>query len=420
MEARGRIRRPGGEHPGNGLGLQVFSATTKLILSACVNTVMSNRIAIIFVVLLQLGSALGTDGERTRWTGLWRLNQQTERGPVQLHFHVPGGNAALKLYGVGWEPLAVSQSQMEGSVFLLNWQAKGVNVVFDGRRQGDRISGSWKLIHPQYSEEGRFSARRLFSDPQWSPLDAVKALGSSSRLIDLNAHLAEKISTEADFEKYWDETFRRDFLVFLAHAPSASEVRRTLEQPDFLEKAKTFASLLKELADASRLKLSGLRLSIPVVALPFGEADPEVVWVDGAPFVTVNVDRFWRQVPDSRRRAHFAEQMLKANFQFTLPNLPGDPFQLWRAGVPAYLASKSELARPEEVLAVTAEQFTALQSELPNLKEKRRAGKKLSPAERDFLAYDFVASQGGEKTPSELVEMGAQDVTKAFKSYLKP
>ncbi len=367
------------------------------------------KLKVLIFALLIVPSSGGAAASDADWTGLWSLTLQTTNGPQHFALFVPGSSGTPTFYGPDWSELILSDVSTQGKDLLLNWQTKGTNVVFKGVRQGDRITGQWELLHPQFHQEGSFSARRAFAASHWSPL----ASAPSGAVADLNSKLAGQ---SGDLDHYWNQTFKPHYWTLLESDADLAEVRQRILGADFASRSAELTAELEEICSELSVKLDGFKLPSTVVLLPFGKPDQfRLVFVQDKSFLLLNPVRFLSNPKTSR--LDLAREALSAlmNAQFEGRHAALD---LTRAGMVGFALRKLGYATDEsQAVGLSTAEWTATRGRLAEIKKKIAGNRPLTSAETAVAGLDFVAYLAGNRSFPQLYAIPTAELAKQMREY---
>lgn len=378
---------------------------------------MKTRIILFSCLLLVAGQFGLASADGSGWSGLWKLVQQTESGPVTLYCLLKSKEDHPTLYSSEWLELPLSDSKLQGNSIMVNWQAKGGNLIFRGVRGGASMTGDWEFLHPQYRLEGKFSASRIAVSPDWSPLAGIEELNpNESGFVDLN-ELLIKAAGEGDFATFWRTKFLPKYYPFLSEAPSPAEIERIVTSAAFRSKAKAFHENVLEHLKRAKEKTSGVAFPMPIVGLCFGR-EARLAFVGSRVFVVANAKEF-AGADTAGDMTRSAELLISVELANSISAAPGLPLDFFRRGVPLLMAAKLAYSdKIEDILQVSAERGEQLKNELPELKKKVLSKKALTEEERRFLAFDFVSGLAADHSITTLLRLKPLDVGKAFRAYI--
>ncbi len=380
---------------------------------------MKKTVILCFCLLLSAGGQVFAGSDGPAWSGLWKMVQETESGPVTLYLQLKSPDVKPTLYSHDWGELALSEWKLEGDNLLVNWQAKGGNLVFRGTREGDRWAGGWEFLHPQYDLKGKFAAVRLFTDPNWAPLAGLDALNvGANGFVDLNQILVQAVR-DGDFAAFWKNEFQPKYYALIGDTPPSAEVERLVAAPGFAQRAAAFHKDILQHLDRAKEKTSRVGFTFPIVSFCLGD-ESRLVNIGSQVFLVANSEKLGGGLSDQPQvLTRSAEALIGTAMRSLLPAGRGLHLEMFRAGVPLYLASRLEYSKNlEDILQVSAARADSLQSELGDLKKKVLSRASLKADERLFLAYDFTKTLGADQPVEKLVRMNPVAIGEAFKKYI--
>ncbi len=367
----------------------------------------------ILVAGLALAMPLSTAAQESRseWVGLWRLVQQTDAGPVTFRLFVPS-QGEPQFFGSSWENLYLAGSRLGPGSLELNWQTKGVNIVFRGRRQGAEVSGDWELVHPQYRQSKPFEGRRLLETGQWKPLQGLRG-GDPGVFLNLNSRLLEHRS---DLAVYWRDTFYPGFLPLVEDPPTMARLTAKVGSESFEQDTKKFAAIVQDLESRLRRKAQGLEMPYTFVAAPFGPAEPQPVQVHRRAFLLVDPSAMLARHGEDAEAA-IPRELLESSFERHYFTVQIPAMRQFRKGLPAYLLSQL-YSGPAGALGLPATRLEQLEKELDAIKQRARNGKAPDGDEGAFLAYRFVSFLARSRTPPQLLELDPRTLRLQYAAFL--
>ncbi len=380
---------------------------------------MKKTVILCFCLLLSAGGHVLAGSDGPAWSGLWKMVQETESGPVTLYLQLKSPEVKPTLYSHDWGELALSDWKLEGDKISVNWQAKGGNLVFRGTREGDRFTGGWEFLHPQYDLKGNFAAVRLFSDPAWTPLAGLDALNPGSNgFVDLNEILVKAVQG-GDFVGFWKTEFQPKYYALIGDTPPPAEVERLVASPGFSQRAASFHEDVLEHLKRAKEKTARVGFAFPIVSFCFGD-ESRLVNVGSQAFLVANSEKLGGGLSDRPQvLTRSAEVLIGTTMRSLLPAGRGLHLEMFRAGVPLYLASQLDYSKNlGDILQVSASQAQSLESELGDLKKRVLSRESLKAEEKRFLAYDFTKTLGADQPVEKLVRMNPVAIGEAFKKYI--
>lgn len=373
----------------------------------------------LFWICLLSGSVFSEDSGRGEWVGLWHLIQETDKGPVDFHLFVPAKAEDPAFYSSSWEKLSLADWQLDPEKLVLNWQVKGFNIVFNGERSRQQVTGSWQLIHPQYRLEKRFTGKRVLSSPEWDPLTGLKRLDVTAGLMDFNAYLRNQgFKNSGEFMASWKQTLYPDFYVFLQYAPGPEKLAHLIRQADFAKRSERFSKAVTQFLKDFKRVFPQLSRPAQIVCLPFGGSEPRILWVQKKRFLLVNALQLAGQDENVRYQYRLAEKLLAAHFERGLSGANDLAWRLFRQGVPLYLVSQLGYAGSlADLLLVPQERIEGLGNQLGDLKRQARQKKEVTPEAQKYLSFQFLETLGKRFSVRKILTLKGPRVRKEFEAY---
>lgn len=313
---------------------------------------------ITLVVSFFLGAAAA---DQEDWVGVWRVTT-ADPSAQQSVFHLAvsrdGGQYSVEYYDHLWRRYSMSRFQFEGDQAEFDSPIRSKSFRLKLTREGDRLSGTSELLHPQYKWSTELTGFRVVSRNQWEPFAGLNE-AQEEGLVDINAILLSEAPFESfeAFEKVWTEKVEQPFYVAVANivygAGGGLEERQenlralfeTVQQEGYSEFARKVARLRGEVLN--RLKEEDLFFKNVFIPMPSKDsfASSAVVWQESFAIRWGTDLLYERAVDDEHLRAWIAREQLELPFYREFP--PSDQSlsaQLLRGGLAAHLAVDLGLA----------------------------------------------------------------------------
>lgn len=350
------------------------------------------------------------------WQGLWEVTQVTETGHVTIYLWLPVKNEGrVVLYGTNWEPQALSSWSVRGSELTFNWQNQSVNIFFKGTRNPNSraVAGNWQLIHPQYVLKRNFTARKILSLEDWTPLSFSPSTDERTPIIDGVAQGIEQL------EKGAFDDFEARFFALVSGHGSLSNLKQTLQNGVFQKQNAELKGILEEILKRLDETYSGYTLPAQIVLLPVGDLATRYELLKRK-FVLFNAAKLDPNLGVDRRKTEIARSLFELGVDYELPLMDSAVLQLWTRAVPLGLIKSIGLSDdPASILQLTSQECGRLQQRLPALKAKLKAKQKLSEAEEDVVALAFAEHAGSQMAPTRLGLLGPDRMKKLYEEFLK-
>lgn len=374
-------------------------------------------LALLFAGSLVLPSLLGN----SEFSGLWKIVQDTQTGPVVFHLLVSRSNQPT-LYDSFWRTLALVDYKSTPKSLHLNWIVKGINIAFEGRREGFTVSGTWKLIHPQYQLERPFEARRIFPIPDWRPLEGPNRLETPDRFLDFSAYLLEKAPPGKEkFDDFWKREVEPLFYVFLVdESPDSDLAYQRISRTVFERKVLEFRQVTREVRTDLARVAPRLTLTHRVVSVPFGKKVSRPMIVGENKYLLINVNQVGEERKGKQYHYFLAEEMIGAELDANLPQPRSGALQLYRLGVSLFLAGKLNYSTSRaDFFFMPEDEIKKIESDLESYKKTLRSGKETVPiGVQKVVGFHFVRMLSQRFAPEEMTKMGVQQISSEFRAYI--
>ncbi len=367
-----------------------------------------------FSVLVPSDAAVAAD---EAWTGLWKLEQKSEKNSPIFVLWIPSSGRP-HLFDHEWNDVHLaSGSGWEGDSLEISQYFKGGQIVWSGRRDGNALEGEWKFLHIQYSSKGSFSGTRespvALSD--WNPLQAANASTSEHGVLNLTAILHEAAGDEAGFREYWENTFLPGFLPFLPDFPDSSVAWAALQKDEEIAVSRQLDDHATNLTKLLQKNFPPYKNPYSFVISPFG-AKPKRMVIAESSFLLLNPRPFVEGIETDKLR--ISQKLLAAQLYPFTRMYRKQSGAVFKTGLKLFLL---EAAYPEElpeILEVKEKRLTQLQKQLPKLKEKMGAGKKLKPDELRYLSLGFARALAFSYPFQGVLKAPPREIVKRLVEYI--
>jgi hypothetical protein len=370
------------------------------------------------------------------WPGLWRIEVARGTGAIlNVVVSAKGTSLAARYYSEPWIEGPFSGAAFEADKAVLTSTARARSFRLNLQRNGDRVEGTWELVHPQFTETHSLRGRRVFRDPGWDPLGRLRAAGPQS-LADLSGLLVSEAPLESfeAFRGFWDrEVVPRYYLaiedVFYSHPAGGGDrevrIRRfydLLKEPSYREAAAAFRAGFERVGAAA-----GKVYSLEDVIVPFpsfGDFETSIRVVGETIVLRVGLDEVSRSLAGEGLDRWIAREVLRLpTFRFFPPIDRSVAAQVIREGVADGLAVHLGLNSGEGVPCVADGED--VDARLNEARSKLRVPPGQSPrpgvlneCELEIVARFFGRRVFGSFGPEEILGMAPGQLLDLYSDFV--
>lgn len=367
----------------------------------------------IVLAFATLSTTLGSDADRSLWVGLWKLTQESDTGSTTLHLFVPGEDKPV-LYGSVWQVVPLSSIEFQSDAFVLKWDVgRGFIQTFRAKRTGERVTGKWELLHPQYHLENSFTGNRILKDAQWKPLQGLRD-EPPPFFLDLGARLRDH---KSDLKTYWEESLYPDFLPLFTEPPEPGRLTVIAEDPKLAERSSQFARIAGDFVERLKQKIPHADFPYHFVAVPFGPEQSAAIRVREYVFLVTNsvAEPIWRGSAPERQ---IPLGLLTASLEDYYSKVRSPVMDRFKAGLPLFLLGELYPGSVHEALGVSEGRLKEYQDNIAALKNRAIEGEKLSREEQRVLDYRFVHSLASSRPAPSLLRLSLKKIARGYEQFL--
>ena len=304
------------------------------------------------------------------WVGVWSLSfGNSEEGTVRWVIANDQGKLSAQQYNSTWRTVAITSTFSESSLTVTS-RPGAYKISATVTREGDRFSGTWKLLHPQFGAEQPVTGVRVVKANHWDPLEGIRRLEDPAGIVDICSAL-RKSAAGKDFQKFaagWDTEIGGPYYLFLESfwdpdpARKSEKLRRLyslLRSGQFQDNVKKVLALRTEVTQLVKDKDSSFYFANPTVVVPTFSSEKASAMdvVDGKVYVTAEVPQQLPARSYPRMKWMMAKEQLKLAFLARFPlQMRAAPIELIREGISAYLAADLVKVSLVEILGTTPAQ----------------------------------------------------------------
>lgn len=262
------------------------------------------------------------------WVGLWRIEpaEGSESSQVLLVVSKEGERLTSVLYSESWFKHRVRSWEFSEDSVVLGTEVSGRAYEFRLSRNGERLSGSWELKHPQYRERRDVIGHRIAEVNHWDPHEGLRKLADSSRLVDLSGYLVRNAPLESfdQFQEYWDREvktafFRVFYSVLYRSGISNQQRQERLKKIWNTLRSESFRKLSSDLSEYRARILAELREKHPEFYFPIhfvsmpsaGTFDIRLEQIENEAFAFVATESLMETVSEDQLRHWLIRWQLK-------------------------------------------------------------------------------------------------------------